>query len=101
MSSNTSQYACPKCGNPNSQDLYNGFRHCRECANIFPEELPPTVFHQITASREVLAEKLTYWQYDPDQDRCGWTNNVIVGQLYKKHHEAIAATVARLTEVEN
>ena len=30
---------CPKCGNSNSQDLYNGFRHCRECCTIFPEEL--------------------------------------------------------------
>jgi hypothetical protein len=64
--------------------------------NEFPEI---TVFHRITASPEVLAEKLTYWQYDPEQSRCGWTNNIIVGELYKNYHEAITATVARLKEV--
>lgn len=61
--------------------------------------LPKTVFDRITASPEVLAEKLTYWQYDPEQSRCGWTNNIIVGELYKNYHEAIAATAARLKEV--
>lgn len=60
-----------------------------------------TVFQKITASPEVLAEKLTYWQYDPDQSRCGWTNNIVAGELYKNYHEAVTATVARLNGVNN
>lgn len=80
-------------------------KRCVICGDDIPaceyfEMEEPTLFHRITASEEVLAEKLTYWQYDPNQDKCGWTNNVIVGQLYKNYHEAIAATVAKLKEVD-
>jgi hypothetical protein len=63
-------------------------------------ELFTTIMDSITSSPETLANTLTYWQYDPDQDKCGWTNNVIVGKLYKNYHEAIAATVEKLKEVE-
>lgn len=62
-------------------------------------ELFTTLFDRIVESVESLVEKLTYWQYDPEQSRCGWTNNVIAGQLFKNYHEAIAATVAKLKEV--
>ena len=71
----------------------------KEACEHFLERDKPTVFDRITASPEVLAEKLTYWQYDPEQSRCGWTNNIIVGELYKNYHEAITATVAKLKEV--
>lgn len=64
----------------------------------FEKTTPPTLFHRITADEETLAKELTYWQYDPDQSRCGWTNNVIVGKLHKNYHEAIAATVEKLKE---
>lgn len=68
------------------------------CSDFEPKP-KPTLFDRITANEETLAKELTYWQYDPDQSRCGWTNNVIVGELYKNYHEAIAATVAKLKEV--
>jgi hypothetical protein len=80
----TSYYRCKTCGQWGDKDKFT----------------QQTVFHRITQSPEVLAEKLTYWQYDPEQSRCGWTNNIIVGELYKNYHEAITATVARLKEVE-
>jgi hypothetical protein len=80
----TSYYRCKTCGQHGNKDKFT----------------QQTVFHRITASPEVLAEKLTYWQYDPEQSRCGWTNNIIVGELYKNYHEAIAATVEKLKEVE-
>lgn len=81
---NEDVFRCKKCGKQGRDDRFSD---------------RPTLFHRITASPEVLAEKLTYWQYDPDQSRCGWTNSIIAGELYKNYHEAIAATVAKLNEV--
>lgn len=96
---------CGKCGSRKVADAgsYGGssFFKCETCGQLGMREKFPemTLFDRITASPEVLADKLTYWQYDPEQSRCGWTNNIIVGELYKNYHEAIAATVAKLKEV--
>jgi hypothetical protein len=53
-----------------------------------------SVFKQITASPEVLAEKLVFWGLG------GWTSHFIDFSHYDKA-EAIAATVAKLKEVYN
>lgn len=57
---------------------------------------PPTLFQEITASPEVLAEKLVYQLPD------GWWVATIVydGAKFTHKETAIAATVARLKEVE-
>lgn len=54
---------------------------------------PPTLFETITASPEVLAESLVFWEG-------GWTSRFI-RLTTTNWEEAIAATVARLKEVEN
>lgn len=99
-----SKRICGRCGSTDIEEnslrgevIWCNCNRCKYFAKVadFPEQ---SVFDKITASPEVLAEKMTYWQYDPDQTRCGWTNNVIVGQLFKNYHEAIAATVAKLKE---
>lgn len=58
------------------------------------EKPKPTVFQQITASPEVLADNLVY--YLPEIDK--YTSEIIA-DFYKERAEAIAATVARLKEV--
>ena len=53
-----------------------------------------TIFHQITASPEVLAEDLVY--------SIGkvWASTLIVDTTFDTLEEAITATVAKLNEVE-
>ena len=89
------------------------YYYCNACQDWgekdqFPEQ---TVFDRITASPEVLAEKLVYqrhckmihqndkrtieyWTYS-------WKSTVIQGQSFETKAEAIAATVAKLKEIEN
>ena len=73
---------------------------------------PKTVFDRITASPEVLAEKLVYptygmisrtWDFEKDDwgtAEPSWSSSVTPSDLYySTKEEAIAATVARLKEV--
>lgn len=61
----------------------------------FYELRPPTVFDRITTSPEVLAEKLVYYlRYG----NCYASS--IISDVFKSREEAIAATVAKLKEVE-
>lgn len=101
---------CPKCGDSYFLlDLINKQVICHNCGDRsipFPKArkryLRLTVFDRITASPEVLAEKLVY--------RTGTSNSVglkmfcykstIVSGFWVEKTEAIAATVARLKEVE-
>jgi hypothetical protein len=55
------------------------------------EEKKPTVFDRITASPEMLAEKLVFWEG-------GWTSRFIQFTSTNRE-EAIAATVARLKDM--
>lgn len=55
----------------------------------------PTIFDKITASPEVLAEKLVYRNAFLD----AWVSNVIQSEMFRIKSEAIAATVAKLKEV--
>lgn len=56
-----------------------------------------TVFQKITASPEMLAEKLVYRKYYILQGET-WTSNVLLSEFETKA-EAIAATLERLNEV--
>ena len=65
-----------------------------------------TVFDQITASPEVLAEKLVYcekWTITSEHPEKGkeyeYWSTPFIENLYKTKAEAIAATVAKLKEV--
>ena len=106
MISNTSKYACPMCKNPNYQDLGNDNFGCPECGYAWSM---PTLFDRITASPEVLAEKLVYRSnckmiHQNDKRTIeywtfSWKSSVIKGQSFETREEAIAATVAKLKEV--
>jgi hypothetical protein len=78
---------------------------------LCPEELPAcskfeqkqqTVFKTITASPEVLAEKLVFWMsWHKANGSVEWVAvSTIVKGEWETREEAIAATVARLKEVE-
>lgn len=72
---------------------------CEDCCRVgtadeFPEY---TVFHQLTASPEVLAENLLHCIWYPHGRR--WISTVIVWEEFEDKKEAYAATVAKLKEV--
>ena len=111
MSSNTSMYACPKCGNPNThvERRPDGFCYCPDCQHrwkIGESQPKPTVFDTITASPELLAkefvEPYTRWGEDGHLETL-WRSNFreLSGILFDTKEEAIAATVAKLKEVNN
>ena len=104
MSSNTSMYACPKCGNPNThaERRPDGFCYCPDCQHrwkIGESQPKPTLFARITASPEVLAEKLVFDCGDKDGDGYRAWYSSVTEMYYFEESEAIAATVARLKEV--
>ena len=103
MSSNTSMYACPKCGNPNThvERRPDGFCYCPDCQHrwkIGESQPKPTLFDHITASPEVLAAELVFWGHDKDGE---WYTSHLLDEDYHTEAEAIAATVAKLKEVCN
>ena len=61
---------------------------------------PITIFHRITASPEVLAEKLVYRIANIGGFRAMYSS-LIINKCYHAKAKAIAATVAKLKEVEN
>lgn len=92
---------CPECGSSNIQTerRLDGFHHCIDCRHTWKigESQPkPTVFDRITASPEVLAEKLVY--YLPG---VGWYFSTLFDgdTCWKTKAEAFSATVARLKEL--
>ena len=87
---------CGKCGSHKVVDAgsYGGslFLKCETCGQLgmlekFPEMI---LFHKITASPEVLAESLVFWEG-------GWTSRFIKFTTTDRE-EAIAATVEKLKE---
>lgn len=103
MSNRIDRY-CKSCGNVPVADAgyYAGsqFFQCETCgrrgmSDIFPKA---TVFHQLTASPEVLALCLVYAYWFPDSAKPVFKSTVQVG-VWETSYEAIAATVARLKEV--
>lgn len=72
----------------------------KEACEHFLERDKPTVFHRITASPEVLAEKLVYHVKEKaDSGTYNYWRSTISCDVWLKKAEAIAATVARLKEV--
>lgn len=105
MSSNTSKYACPKCGNPNThiERRPNGFCYCPDCQyrwQIGESQPKPTVFDSITTSPEVLAEKLVFaiGSIVPDYNHVVtlWYSTIIPNITFETRTKAIAATVENL-----
>jgi hypothetical protein len=88
---------CKKCffyGEPLCSYQYNTKRDVNICKYF--KEIPQTVFDQITASPEVLAEKLAY-RYDGNGT---WRSFLLYGYEFLTKEEAIAATAAKLKGVE-
>lgn len=95
---------CGKCGSHKVVDAgsYAGssFFKCETCGQLGMREKFPrmTVFHQITASPEELAEKVVYREHD----ECDgwWVSNIVDGK-FDTHEEAIVATLERLNSLIN
>ena len=103
MSSNTSMYACPKCGNPNThvERRPDGFCYCPDCQHrwkIGESQPKPTIFDRITASPEVLAPEFVEMMYDRVAGDYRYYS-MLTGDFYNSREKAIAATVAKLKEV--
>lgn len=100
MSSNTSIYACPNCGNPNThgERRPEGIYYCPDCNiawKIGENQPKQTLFHRLTASPEVLAPHFVYG------DKEGYFYSTIIeGERFLTIVKAIAATVAKLKEPE-
>ena len=101
-----SKRICKNCGSLDirTSEYYNGEK-CYVCNNCYrigiPDVFPEyTVFHQITASPEELAERLVYLVRDSYNGAANyyWCSTVTDG-MWKTKAEAIAATVAKLKEV--
>lgn len=102
---------CPKCNSEEVTQLYcfspkDGWQYrCESCQlRCYPDavhENKQTVFHRITASPEVLAEKLVFWMSLHHSDgSVEWVAvSTIAEGKWKTKAEAIAATVAKLNEV--
>lgn len=91
---------CKKCffyGEPLCSYQYNTNRDVDICKYF--KEIPQTVFERITVSPEVLAPFLVFH----NRIYKGRTkyHSAVVGGEFDSYEEAIAATVARLKEVEN
>ena len=105
--SNTSKYACPKCGNPNIQTERrpDGFHRCMNCLYSWKhgKEVKPTLFDRLTASPEVLAPQFVYhvtsFLDGFDKPKKIWYSTLIQGRAFASETEAKRATAARLKEV--
>lgn len=88
-----------KCG-----DCRNYFKCDSACKNDFAcadfKQQGKTVFDTITASPEVLAEKLVYITVTAWGETV-YISTIIRDAMFRSRSEAIAATVARLKEVYN
>lgn len=71
-------------------------RICKTC--VFPKQ---TIFHRITESPEVLAETFVYCEEPERFAECASWRSVLLGNIsFATREQAIAATVAKLKEVE-
>ena len=100
-----SNLTCPECGSSNisTERRPDGFHHCIDCRHhwkIGASQPKPSLFDRITQSPEVLAERLVY---SVALDYCyeEWYSTLFPDKDFSTKSEAIAATVAKLNEVEN
>lgn len=113
---------CPNCG---SGDVYVKVLYpyhsvnlacCRACGHLGeePEFTITTVFEQITASLEILAEKLVYptygmisrtWDFEKDDwgtAEPSWSSTVLPPDRYfSTKEQAVTATIEKLKEAKN
>ena len=83
--------------------IFGDPRHrCNSCGKISltADFVEPTFFDTITASPEVLAPEFVEMMYDRVAGDYRYYS-MLTGEFYDSREEAIAATVARLKEVEN
>lgn len=72
----------------------------KRCVAEIAKNAKQTVFHRITASPEVLAEKLVYLVKEKaDSGTYNYWSSTISCDVWLKKSEAIAATVKKLKEV--
>jgi hypothetical protein len=119
------KFSCPNCDSEKIaiEKRPGGWFHCQDCHYSwqpypvrFGFDVPshkPTIFNRITASPEVLAEKLVFCaEYKTIrpmylEGKGGivvaevWKSTIIPDATFSSEPEAIAATVAKLKEVEN
>jgi hypothetical protein len=79
----TSYYRCKTCGQRGNKDKFT----------------QPTIFDRITASPEVLAPEFVEMMYDRVAGDYRYYS-MLTGEFYNSKEEALAATVAKLNEVE-
>jgi hypothetical protein len=99
---------CPKCESIAVvyEDYVGGtlFYRCQTCGHIGSDFEKKTLFDRITASPEVLAEKLVFaiGRIVPDYNHVVtlWYSTIIPDITFETRTEAIAATVEKLKEVE-
>lgn len=73
-----------------------------ESCSDFEQKALPTLFHRITSSPEVLAEKFVYCENEEHIFSCAsWRSTLLGNTSYARKGEAIAATVEKLKEIDN
>jgi hypothetical protein len=99
-------YACPNCGNPNTQveRRLDGLYYCPDCNltwKIGASQTKPTLFDQITASPEVLAHylvRLTCFHHLDGSADLLFASSIVEGR-WEDRAEALSATVSKLKEI--
>ena len=90
---------CKDCKNMNCPESRVNCKYPDAIACELYRDIPPTIFDHITASLEVLAEKLVYMTLNAG--RWEWCSTLLPDKSFETKTEAIAATLARLKEVYN
>lgn len=94
---------CTKCDGDRCNYFDNDSDRESTIACILFEPKNPTIFNRITASPEVLAPHLVVdviTEYLTAKFVTGYRSTIIPGKIWEYEAEAIAATVAKLKEVE-
>ena len=91
---------CADCGCEVNRNVIQGMYYCPRCDDDKREidVLPMTLFDRVTASPEVLAERLVYITVTAWGETV-YMSTIIRDGMFKTREEAIAATVAKLKEV--
>ena len=94
---------CPDCGSLNVEEVFDNEAYCKDCfLHCAADDLEDaSVFERITASPDVLVEKLVYLVRDSYNGAINfYWRSTIIDKAWKTKSEAIAATLERLKELE-